>query len=266
MTLRPVLLPGGDVVRRDARTLTVAGRPGVVLTDRPGLVALLRLLDGRSLASVAELAVERVPELEDDPRAVVHELLARGALRAGPPPTPPRLSVRIRAWAGSEHVAQVVTSAVDALGLRPDPVGDAALLVLVAAGEPDRQWVARAVETGLPVLPVVVDEHRARVGPLTLAGRTSCLGCHDAARATADPTWAAVVRQLGRPLVAAPPPSPAPALLHRVAAVVAEQTAACAGPDRPETVAGVLHLHGRDVVREPVPVHEGCTSLLHRDA
>jgi hypothetical protein len=112
----------------------------------------------------------------------------------------------------------------------------------------------------------VVDEHWARVGPLTVAGNTSCLGCHDAARAAADPTWAAVVRQLGRPLVAAPPPSPGPVLLHRLAAAVAEQTAACAGPDRPETVGGVLHLRGRDVVREPVPVHEGCTSLLHRDA
>lgn len=266
MTLRPVLLPGGDVVRRDARRLTVVGRPDVVLADRPGLVALLRLLDGRSLESVERLAGERVPELEDDPRSVVQQLLARGALRAGPPPRLPRLSVRIRAWAGSEHVAQVVAGAVDALGLRPDPVGDAALLVLVAAGEPDRLWVSRAVETGLPVLPVVVDEHRARVGPLTVAGRTSCLGCHDAARATADPTWAAVVGQLGRPLVAAPPPSPGPVLLHRVAAAVAEQTAACAGPDRPETVGGVLHLRGREVVREVVPVHEGCTSLLHRDA
>lgn len=266
MTLRPALLPGGDVVRRDARRLTVVGRPDVVLADRPGLVALLRLLDGRSLESVERLAEERVPELEDDPRSVVQCLVARGALRAGPPPALPRLSVRLRAWAGSEHVARVVASAVDALGLRPDPVGDAALLVLVAAGEPDRQWVARAVETGLPVLPVVVDEHWARVGPLTLAGSTSCLGCHDADRATADPTWAAVVKQLGRPLVAAPPPSPGPVLLHRVAAVVAEQAAACAGPDRPETVGGVLHLRRREVAREPVPVHEGCTSLLHRDA
>ncbi|MCO7241091.1 hypothetical protein, partial [Aeromicrobium sp. CnD17-E] len=127
MTLRPVLLPGGDVVRRDARRLTVVGRPDVVLADRPGLVALLRLLDGRSLESVERLAGERVPELEDDPRSVVQQLLARGALRAGPQPRLPRLSVRIRAWAGSEHVAQVVAGAVDALGLRPDPVGDAAL-------------------------------------------------------------------------------------------------------------------------------------------
>jgi hypothetical protein len=155
-------------------------------------------------------------------------------------------------------------SSVDKLVLLDHDAGTA---VAWGVGDWIEQLVAESTgKIGHGILPVVVDEHWARVGPLTVAGNTSCLGCHDAARAAADPTWAAVVRQLGRPLVAAPPPSPGPVLLHRLAAAVAEQTAACAGPDRPETVGGVLHLRGRDVVREPVPVHEGCTSLLHRDA
>lgn len=266
MTLRPVLPAGADVVRRDARTLVTLARPGVGLPDRPGLVALLRLLDGRGLESVARLAAERVPELEDDPRALLTELVARGVLHPGPGAPGPRLSVRVRAWGGSDHVARIVSQAVEALDLRPDPVGDAALLVLVAAGEPDRRWVDRAVETGLPVLPVVVDETWARVGPLTVAGRTSCLGCHDAVRADVDPAWSSVAPQLGRPLVAAAPPRPGPALVHRVAALVAEQVSACTGDDRPETVGAVLQLQGRTLRREPVPVHDACTSLLHRDA
>lgn len=265
MTLRPVLPPGADVVRRDARTLLVGGRPGVVVPDRPGLVALLRLLDGRGLESLARLAAERVPELDGRPEDVVHELVARGALRAGPAPRPPRLAWRVQAWGGSAPEADLVRVALGGAGLLPDPTGDAALLVLVAAGEPSRAWVARAVECGVPVLPVVLGETWARVGPLTLAGRTACLGCADATRADGDPAWGAVAPQLGRPLVPAPPPRPPAALVHRTAAVVVEQALQCGGPARPESVGAVLHLTGRDVEREPVRVHPSCTSLLHRD-
>lgn len=265
MQPRPVLAPGGDVVRRDARSLLVGSRPGVVVPDRPGLVALLRLLDGRGMDAVARLAAERVPELADGVHGVVTELLARGALRPGPPAAPPPLTWRVEAWGGSASTADRVRTALEQLALPADPSGQAALLVLVAAGEPARSWVSRAVESGVPVLPVVVGEGWARVGPLTLAGRTPCLGCLDAARADWDPAWRVVAPQLGRPLVAAPPPDPDLALVLRTAAVVAEQAMQCAGPQRPETVAAALHLVGRDVEREPVRVHPSCTSLLHRD-
>lgn len=265
MVLRPVLPAGADVVRRDARSLVVGGRPGVVVPDRPGLVALLRLLDGRTLDGVVALAAERIPDLEGDAREIVLGLLARGVLHPEPPPPMPRLSVRVQPWGGSDHVARVVAGAVDDLGLRADPAGACALVVLVSAGEPDRAWVGQAEGSGLPVLPVVLGDTWGRVGPLTLAGRTACLGCHDAARADWDPAWQALVSQLGRPLVPTPPPRPPVALVHRTAAVTAEQVLACAGSNRPESVGAVLHLSGLDVVREPVTVHPGCTSLFHRD-
>lgn len=264
MQLRPVLPPGGDVVRRDARTLVVGGRPGVLVPDRPGLVRLLRLLDGRGLDALARLASERVPELVDDVTAVVHELVARGALDPHPPTAPPALTLRVQAWGGSQRAAALVRTALDDLGLRPDPSDASALLVLVAAGEPPRSWVARAVETGVPVLPLVLGDDWGRLGPLTLAGRTPCLGCHDAARAAWDPAWRATLPQLGRPLVPAPPPRPATSLVLRAAALAAEQTLAWAERRRPETVAAVLHLGGRRLEHEAVLVHEGCTSLLHR--
>jgi hypothetical protein len=265
MSLRPVLPPGSDVVRRDAGTLVVGARPGVHVPDRPGLVPLLRLLDGRGVAALVEHAGRHVPELEDV-EPLVRELVARGALDAAPPPPPARLSVRVEAWRGSRRVADVVTAAFGAVGLDPDPLADVDLLVLPAAGEPDRAWVAGAAETGVPVLPVVLGHDWARVGPLTLAGRTPCLGCHDAARADGDPTWRVVVPQLGRPVVPAPPPRPAAALLHRAAAAVAESVAQLADGTTPSTVAGVLHLEGAEVRREALAVHPGCSSLLHRDA
>jgi hypothetical protein len=264
MPLRPVLPPGGDVVRRDARTLVVGGRPGVTVPDRPGLVALLRLLDGRGLDAVARLAAERVPELDVDVRSLIRGLVAQGALAAQPPAPPPALSVRVQAWRGSERTASLVRTALDDLDLRPDPASEEALLVLVAAGEPPRSWIERAVETGVPVLPLVVGADWSRLGPLTVAGRTPCLGCHDAERATWDPTWNATLTQLGRPIVPAPPPRPATSLLMRAGALAADEVLACAERRRPDTLGGVLHLAGRHVEREPVRVHDDCTSLLHR--
>jgi hypothetical protein len=266
MVLRPVLPPGADVVRRDARTLVVGVRPGLVVPDRPGLVPLLRLLDGRTLDGVVERAAVRVPELGGAAREVLLDLVGRGALLPGPPPPPPRLSARVQPWSGSERVARVVAGAVDDLALRPDPDGRAGLLVLVAAGEPDRLWVAQAEESGLLVLPVVLAGAWGRVGPLTLPGRTACLGCHDAARGAWDPTWSTAGARWGRPLVTAPPPHPPTGLVHRVAAVAAEQVLACAGATRPDSVGAVLHVAGHDVVREPVGLHPACPSLLHRDA
>ncbi len=265
MSLRPVLPPGADVVRRDAHTLVVGTRPGVRVPDRPGLVPLLRLLDGRGLAALVEHAARHVPDL-DDVEPLVRELVARGALAPAPAPPPARLCVRVEAWRGSRRVADVVAAAVGDLGLQPEPLADVDLLVLAAAGEPDRAWVAAAVETGVPVLPVVLGHDWGRVGPLTLAGRTPCLGCHDAARADGDPSWRVMVPQLGRPVVPAPPPRTPSALLLRAAAAAVESVAQLGEDATPTTVAGVLHLAGTEVRREDLVVHPSCTSLLHRDA
>jgi hypothetical protein len=265
MSLRPVLPPGADVVRRDARTLVVGTRPGVPVPDRPGLVPLLRLLDGRGVPALVELAARHAPDLGDDVEDVVRELVARGALADGPPPPPASLTVRVQAWGGSRRVADVVSSAIADLDLGSEPLADVDLLVLASAGEPDRAWVAGAVETGVPVLPVVLGHTWARVGPLTLAGRTPCLGCHDAQRAEGDPAWAVVVPQLGRPVVPAPPPRPVTPLLHRCAAVVAEWVERYACDGRADVPPGVVHLEGSRLRHEDLAVHPGCTSLLHRD-
>lgn len=258
MSSRPVLPPGAHVVRRDARTLLVGARPGVAVEDRPGLTEVLRLLDGRDVEAVAAVVRDRVPAFDADVAAVVRELAARGVL-VEPPGPAPRLTVRVLAVDGAQQEAAVVDAAVEHVGLRESP--DTSVLVLVSKGEPPRRRV-RDAAGGTAVLPVVLEQQRARVGPLVVLGLTPCLDCFDAEQSRWDPSWRAVVAQLERPLVVAPPVRPDTGLLWRTAALVADELRSLAVRAEASSVGGVLTIDaGTDVARRPVDFAASCSCL-----
>ena len=94
MPLRPVLRPGHDVVRRDASTLLVGPPPSLPLPDEPGLVEVLRLLDGHTLDEVVSRA--RTTTYAGDVHRLVERLVGAGVVGdAAPAPRPEARLVRI---------------------------------------------------------------------------------------------------------------------------------------------------------------------------
>lgn len=75
------------------------------------------------------------------------------------------------------------------------------------------------------------------VGPLVLAGQTSCLRCADLVRSDADPHWPAVLRQLSRIRLASPP-----ALLAWAASTATTQALAFLHGELPESAGATLEL------------------------
>lgn len=222
MPFRPLLRPGAAIVRRDDAHWQLGTAPGIVIDDRPGLRALLGLLDGvRDVHRVGAIAREVAPQI-DDPVALIGELHQRGAVvdanqwPGGVPPgelahaalngdDPARLAGRrrLRVSIESDHVCREVAPALrpllEASGV---PVVDADtrsdLRIMACSAEPARGPIATALTASLAHLLIVLDEDRVRVGPLVVPGRTPCLGCFDAERARWDRTWPAMVLQFGR--------------------------------------------------------------------
>jgi len=81
------------------------------------------------------------------------------------------------------------------------------------------------------------------VGPLVLAGQTSCISCADLARSDADPQWPVVLSQLSRLRVASPP-----ALVAWAASVAAAQALAYLHGELPESAGATLELSWPDFV------------------
>ena len=86
------------------------------------------------------------------------------------------------------------------------PEGSVIDLTIVAADGPeiDRAITDHLVRLDHPHLVVRSLGNGACVGPLVLAGRTSCLRCHDLTRRDADRQWPAVLEQLSRVRLAMP--------------------------------------------------------------
>ena len=91
-------------------------------------------------------------------------------------------------------------SGLPANGSAPPP----AVVVLVAAGALDPVAGHTWRRGGTPVLPVLMHDVEAVVGPLVVAGGP-CLRCLDLTRADLDPAWPALLGQLARPAVGAGP-------------------------------------------------------------
>jgi hypothetical protein len=93
------------------------------------------------------------------------------------------------------------------------------------------------------------------VGPLVLAGQTSCLRCADLARSDADPRWPVVLSQLSRLRLESPP-----ALLAWAASVAAAQALALLHGSLPESAGATLELSWPDFVTRlrRWPAHPSC--------
>ncbi|MET0448054.1 MAG: hypothetical protein ABW004_06590, partial [Aeromicrobium sp.] len=165
MTFRPVVRPGAPLLRRDATHLQVGTSPGIVIDDRPGLLALLRLLDGvRDVGRIEELARTRIPELGHPVAEVLTELRAIGVVVDGP--TRDGASRRPFHAVGFEstHETAPLVSTVRAIlasaGLSQTSSTEPDLLVIVSYGEAARAVFERASLLDRTHLPVVIDEDR----------------------------------------------------------------------------------------------------------
>jgi hypothetical protein len=270
MPFRPALRPGAVLLRRDATHLQIGTSPGIVIADRPGLTALLRLLDGvRDLALVTALAAHDIPDLADDVAELLGELRAVGAVvDAAAAETDLRpmsgRSVGFVASAGAGDLVTATQVALRSVGLDVTPPADPELLVIVSYGEAARSVYERAALARLDHLPVVIDEDRVRIGPLVRPGRTPCTTCHDLHRADWDPAWSALVHQLGRRPPLVQPSGVSGLTMHAAAVEVAAEVVALFGPDAPRTAGRCLVVGPAHDERTlwPVAFHHRCACDL----
>lgn len=296
--MRPVLRPGAPLLRRDAGHLQIGTTPGAahVVRERPGMLGLLRLLDGvRDQESLRALAAADVPQLEVDPGELLDalhaaqvvldaeawgaqpapELCAEGRHLAARGTDAPTVRARLDRRARTrvevsydDRTAQVAAH-LDAT-LRESgvpsaltPLDEPALVVVATAGPCPREVFAVLAEAGIAHLPVSCEEDRVRVGPLVRPGRTPCVGCDDRQRASWDPAWPGLLAQLGRPLArpAVTAPHALSAVLERHAAVVvAEEVLGFCDeqPARSETAAVTIGPRVHDQTVHPVAFSAAC--------
>ena len=270
MPFRPALRPGAPLLRRSATHLQVGTSPGIVVADRPGLVPLLRLLDGvRDVDRLQELVRTDVPELGETVAVVLAEMRAIGAVVDG---LPTHGAHRRRAGAeigfavgpGTSDLVHTVRSVLAAAGLVHLASTDPDLLVIASYGETIRGIYERAAVLGVDHLPVVIDEDRVRIGPLVRPGRTPCVGCHDLHRTDWDPAWPALLAQLGHRPPAIHPLATDPLTLHASAVELAAQILAHIDGRTPPTVGRCLVVGPAHDERAtwPVAFHGRCACDL----
>lgn len=254
------------MLRRDAHHLQIGTSPGIVVDDRPGLRAFLRLLDGvRDVDQLRRLARADVPELDADVADVLAPLLASGAVvdARDQQVRPPRLRVAVHDDPRSRPLGGAVERALTDLGVRDVHAPEPDLLVVISCGEPPRGVFEEAHRLGITHLPVVVDEDRVRIGPTVIPGRTPCVSCLDLNRTEWDHAWPALLPQLGRAPWSSTPPVPAP-LAYAAAADVAVEAQAIAAGEPPRTAGQVLAVGPAHDARDtwPVAFHHGCSCAL----
>lgn len=291
MSFRPALRPGAPLLRRDATSLQVGTSPGVVLVDRPGLMALLRLADGmRDVARLQAYARETIPELDCDVPALMHELLALGVVfdstRWSAPQrrgldsearhadlndddparlaARPELRVAFHADAAAMPVVEAARTVLAASGVRDLDAADPHLLVIASCGEPSRAVLEHPTTAGLDHLLVVIDEDRVRLGPLVRPGLTPCVGCHDLHRSDWDPAWSALLPQLGRHTRILTPPALDAVTTHAAAVELAVEVLAFCDGRAGRTYGRFLAVGPRHDQRAawPLAFHHACACDL----
>jgi hypothetical protein len=118
-------------------------------------------------------------------------------------------------------------------------------LTIVACDQPelDRVITDHLVRNDQPHLVVRCRGKGVSVGPLVLAGQTSCLRCADLVRSDADPQWPTALRQLSRLRIVCPP-----VLLAWAASVAAAQAVGYLHGEVPEAAGATLELGWPDFV------------------
>ena len=109
--------------------------------------------------------------------------------------------------------------------------------------EPDRAITDHLLRIDQPHLVVRSWGNGVSVGPLVLAGRTSCLRCADLARSDADPCWPVVLTQLSRLRIESPAP-----LIAWAASIAVAQALAFLYGELPESAGATLELSWPDFV------------------
>lgn len=270
MTFRPALRPGAPLLRRSATHLQVGTSPGIVIVDRPGLAALLRLLDGvRDVDRLQQMATIDIPELDEPVATVLTELRAVGAVvdaTAVSETSSRRASVTIGvdAGRGTTEIVRLTRSALSSVGITSFDAAEPELVVIASLGEAARSVFERASLLGVDHLPVVIDEDRVRIGPFVRPGRTPCVGCHDLHRADWDPAWPALIHQLGRRPPLAQPAAVDPLSLHSAAIELAAEIVALVDGHTPRTVGRCLVIGPAHDERSmwPVAFHHRCACDL----
>jgi len=158
----------------------------------------------------------------------------------------PREQAVARAVTGLAAGARAVAGA-------PPRTPDLVVRVFSWAVDPERAWAE------VPLLPVVLGEAGAVVGPLALPGTGPCLRCVELHRAEDDRDWPLVHAQLCALARSSPAPEPA-ALAHLVAGVAASQVLAHLDGHEPVTAAAALEvsLPQGTTERRERPPHEAC--------
>jgi bacteriocin biosynthesis cyclodehydratase domain-containing protein len=223
--MRPILLPGTHVLRRDADTLQVGLDPAerILLRDTPRHRRLvvqppvgesLALLEGALLPDDRDLRASLPPADDDDPDSVWarHSLASRARQQAsqrGARLVAEDTIVLVRAYgaAPAEQLAGDVRRLVRRTGLpapsqrRSGPRREPApreLHVVVAVGEPPREPLDRLVDAGFPHVLLRFVEGRAIVGPLVTPRVTACVRCLDLHRTENDRGWPLLLEQYTR--------------------------------------------------------------------
>lgn len=295
MTFRPALRPGAPLLRRDSSSLQVGTSPGVVIADQPGLLALLRLIDGsRDVARLQAIARTSIPEFDGDVALVLRELHALGVVFdstrwSGPHRRgldaearqadlsgrdPAMLAVR-PTFRMAFHTDAVCRPIVDATrivlaesGVRSLDSDDPELVLIATCGEPSRTVFERLALEGLDYLPLVIDEDRVRIGPLVRPGRTPCISCHDLHRADWDRAWPALLPQFGRHTGILTPPALSAVTVHAAALELAVEVLAHCDGRAPRSAGHLLVVGpGHDQPASwPLAFHHSCAcDLLNAD-
>ncbi len=258
MAFRPCLRPGLLLLRRDARHLQLGTSPGVVLRDEPGLLALLRRFDGT--ASVDRLAVHATQVgYAGDVEQVARDLAAAGLVRDGLPRARRTVTtVTLDHDRATAPLAEAVRTLLDSAGHRVVRA-EAALTLVLAAGEPPRTVFRTAQERRDDHLRVVVEDDRVRIGPLVRPGLTPCIHCHDLHRTDWDRGWPALLTQLGSPGTLVVPPELPLATVHAAALhVLAEVDAYAHGRDVGHSRCIAVGPDPFDADAWPVGFHPSC--------
>jgi hypothetical protein len=290
MAFRPALRPGAPLLRRDASHLQIGTTPGIVIADRPGLFALLRIMDGaRDVARLEAIAQETIPELETGIVPILAELRSLGAVfdasrwssnqrrsaaearhadLAGRDPAllDRRSTARVafHADAVSTPLIRTTRSILEQSGATDLDSPDPELLVIASCAEPSRTVFERAFHQGVDHLPVVIDEDRVRIGPLVRPGRTPCVACHDLHRGDWDRAWPALLTQLGIHTGTLTPPALTAVTTHAAALELAAEVLLHADGRETRTVGSCLAVgpgHGERSIW-PIAFHHACACDL----